>query len=149
MDFLGRHVLRIDFDRGELLFLRSAPAGSGEAVPIEWRPGEYPRVMAGFAGMDPVPFEVDTGSITQDTGTLGAFVIRRLLIEDQLRELGPANLVTSRGKSSSRVYRGKRLTLGGHAVDSPVFKGTEILNCTFREILHHHAARLSSRSATT
>jgi hypothetical protein len=70
MDFLGRQVLRIDFDRSELLFLRAAPNGVGDAVPIEWRPGDFPRVRATIGDADEYLFVIDTGSTGRNSGTL-------------------------------------------------------------------------------
>ncbi|MEO5927671.1 MAG: hypothetical protein ABIP96_03305, partial [Patescibacteria group bacterium] len=62
MDFLAGRVLQIDFDRGELLFLKSADSFAGKAFPINYRIGT-PHVSAEFFGK--------THSFTIDTGYSG------------------------------------------------------------------------------
>jgi hypothetical protein len=128
MDFLGKYVMRIDFDRGELLFLKSSPRDAGEAVSIDWRPGNVPRVMADFTGMENVWFAIDTGGTGHGSGTLGTSTVRDLLTKDALRNLGAVFSESAGGRYSARVYRARRLTLGGFAVDNPVFNGTQTLN---------------------
>ena len=71
MDFLGDYVLRIDFDKRQLLFLKSVPRDAGAAVPIEWQPGEIPRVMAEFSDTEKVRFFVDTGWLGATAGPWG------------------------------------------------------------------------------
>ena len=46
MDFLGRHVVHIDMEKGELLLLESAPKRAGVELPISWKPGSLPFVEA-------------------------------------------------------------------------------------------------------
>lgn len=128
MDFLGDHVLLLDFDRRELLFLKSLPKEAGEVIPIEWQPGELPGVMAGFADTERVRFAIDTGWTKDGSGTLGAFTASKLLLDDELRDLGSASSETLGGRYSSRVYRGRRLTLGGFSVEDPILKETPMVS---------------------
>jgi tetratricopeptide (TPR) repeat protein len=122
MDFLGRHVLRLDFDRGELLFLRAAPEGAGVAVPIDWRPGDLPMVRARFGGMGESLFAIDTGFTGRDSGALRTFGVRDLMVNGDLSELGSVRTETAGGGYAARVFRGSRLTLGGFVVEGPIFK---------------------------
>jgi hypothetical protein len=124
MDFLGRHVLRIDCNRGELLFLRAAPKGAGTAVPIHWQPGDSPRVRAAIGNAEPCRFVIDTGYTGHGSGTLATFRVRDLLLNGELSELGSARGESAVGGHTTRVFQGSRLTLGGHVVEGPIFRGS-------------------------
>ena len=128
MDFLGRQVLRIDFDRGELLFLRAAPEGAGEAVSITWQAGDIPWVRAAIGGADESWFVIDTGSTSRDIGTLNAFSARTLMTNGVLLGLGSVRSESSGGSYTARVLRAKRLTLGGFVVEGPIFHETPETN---------------------
>jgi hypothetical protein len=62
MDFLSQHVVRIDFDSGRVVFLRSAGANPGHPIPLSLQK-EGPCVDVRLPGLErPERFLVDTGS---------------------------------------------------------------------------------------
>jgi PDZ domain len=125
MDFLGRHVVRVDFDKGELLFLKATPRDAGSAVPILWDPGQVPppAVMAELVPGQTIRFRIDTGASTTSgaCGYLAIQDVRSLGGRGELTEVDSVFSVTLSGTSSSRQYHGKRLRLGEFEVKSPVF----------------------------
>jgi hypothetical protein len=66
MDFLRNHVIRIDFDKGKLWFLRSAPEPTEFHVKIDWDNYGLPRLAAQIIGETPKPFLIDTGHVGFD-----------------------------------------------------------------------------------
>src|SRR5207302_2014602 len=58
MDFLGRYVVRIDPDRGEVLFLKSVPEDAGVPFPMPWSPDTIPEVTAEVGDSNAVRFMV-------------------------------------------------------------------------------------------
>jgi hypothetical protein len=89
MDFLAQHVVRIDPDRGEVAFLRSAGPEPGRRLPIAFV-GNLPYVRVQLAGMDePQPFLVDTGcSPGGGTGLLQAATFDALARGGQVKLTG-------------------------------------------------------------
>lgn len=72
MDFLRQYAFRLDFDRGELTFLRKVGQKAGEGVPIEFKDG-LPCVgvkTRGFTGRG--RFLVDTGCVGFASGCIMA-----------------------------------------------------------------------------
>jgi hypothetical protein len=74
MDFLSRHVVRVDFDNGEVCFLTSAGPQCGTAIPLveqDDRVGlRYVRGSVG--GIEKIPFLVDTGHCGVSSGGIDA-----------------------------------------------------------------------------
>lgn len=64
MDFLRRHVVRIDFDKGKLYFQREADQ-AGQPVPLVFQiSSPLPYVPIRLAGLEqPVHFRIDTGML--------------------------------------------------------------------------------------
>ncbi|HEV3168680.1 MAG TPA: hypothetical protein VGZ22_32045 [Isosphaeraceae bacterium] len=128
MDFLGDYVLRVDFDEGELLLLKSAPMGAGNVVPFAWEPGKLPIVVAELSNMEKTPFVIDTGLTGSGSGALGALTLKAQVRTGDSRELGSDLAETAGGRYMARVYRGSHLALGGFAVEDPIFKETRMVN---------------------
>lgn len=61
MDVLSKHVIRIDFDRGETTFYRQVPSDSGVRVALRFTKHGVPVARAGFGDAPPLPFFLDTG----------------------------------------------------------------------------------------
>jgi hypothetical protein len=121
MDFLGRYVVHIDIEKGELLLLKSAPKSAGVELPISWEPGELPFVAAEITRGERTRFLVDTGESGLDSGTLGILEIRSLVTEGQFREIGKALHESISGSKARPLFQGKALSIGGFAVHSPIF----------------------------
>jgi hypothetical protein len=124
MDFLGQHVVHVDFDRGELLFLKSAPKDAEKVVPITYRPGEYPWVDLSMAGGKKVLFMIDTGGIGLISGSMKDIELKSLVRKREFLEVGSGLGWTASGTYSDRLFQGKRLFLGDFRVQGPVFSET-------------------------
>jgi hypothetical protein len=128
MDFLQRYVIRIDFDRGKVAFLRAGQADAGRAVPMPFKRGTYwvEVQLGGVAG--PQWFMVDTG----DHNSLG-------LTKDLLGHLvraGKASWGAQRlradaaGEHQERDARLAPLTVGGfehHRLTANAVTGNNVL----------------------
>ena len=122
LDFLGKYVLRIDFDKGELLFLEAVPTNAGEEIPFTLEANGTPSVLVNFKDGDKVPFVIDTGWAGLGSGTLEILKARTLTRKGELRWLASAGgCVTAAGESTDHVYQGERIGLGGFSVAGPVF----------------------------
>ena len=121
MDFLGRYVVHIDREKGELLLLKSAPRNAGVELPISWEPGDPPFVPAEIAPGERIRFMVDTGAIGLDSGNLGVFETGSMVGKGQFREIGKALHESISGTKSHLLFQGGVLSIGGFAVHSPVF----------------------------
>ncbi len=123
MDFLGQHVVHINFDRGELLLLKSAPKDAGQLFPITWERGKTPEIEAWVSGEKKIRFGIDTGDAGLDSGSLDVGQTRSLFRRSEFREVGSTLQETASGTSSSPLFQGKRLVLGEFQVERPVFSG--------------------------
>jgi hypothetical protein len=115
MDFLKKHVVRIDFDKGEVAFLRSPGGNPGQRVPLTFR-SELPVVTATVPGMVGLEFfVVDTGCVTLDSGILRAEAFSMLHSQVGLLRAGAdVGYVTLAGESSTRQGHLEALSLEGH-----------------------------------
>jgi hypothetical protein len=127
MDFLGQHVIHVNFDRGELLLLKSVPQDPGQKFPITWKRGDMPEIEASVVGEKKIRFAIDTGAVGLDSGALEARQTRSLFGRSEFRKVGSALEETASGTSSSPLYQGKRLVLGDFQVERPVFSGAHRL----------------------
>lgn len=122
MDFLGKYVLHIDFDGGELYFLEAAPPDAGREFSIAWRPGEVPTILAEISGSGRGSFVIDTGGLSFNEANLEILRARDLARKGELQWIGPTEGgVTAGGAFTGQMYRGKRLDLGGFSFANPVF----------------------------
>ncbi len=121
MDFLGQHVVHIDFDRGELLLLKSPPSHPGQVIPLHWEPGECPEIYAWVTDEKKVRFEIDTGAVGFVSGHMDILETRPLIRSSDFRVIGSTLKETASGSSSCWLVQGKGLNLGGFRVDRPVF----------------------------
>jgi hypothetical protein len=124
MDFLGRHVVHIDFDRGELLLLRSAPGDAAQVLPLVHEPGEIPEIEAWLTAEKKVRFLIDTGNGGGGSGCLEVLDARSQARSGEFREVGSTFVETASGTITARQFLGKRIILGGYRVEGPVFRET-------------------------
>jgi hypothetical protein len=123
MDFLGKHVVHIDVENGELLLLKEAPKGSGIEVPITWVPGNHPVIQAELPPGKPTRFVVDTGSVTTlNSGSIGPLEVRFLVGMGQAREVGRVRYVSISGADYRPLFQTCDLAIGTFTVRSPVFR---------------------------
>jgi hypothetical protein len=127
MDFLGRHVLHVDFDKGELLFLKSVPEKCGAALPVRWEAGGIPEVSAKLQGRAEC-FQIDTGHISQCSGSLETGATRRLLRAEELHKIGTEQAHTFTGRSEKPICQSKSISVAGLAIEAPLFAEDALAN---------------------
>jgi hypothetical protein len=125
MSFLGRHVVRIDFDRGEVLFLKSAPADSGDSLPLAYERGS-PVVVGELPGWGKEIFCIDTGDIGRDAGNLTPPTVDGLVKTGVVRVVGSSLYESVAGTSTQRVSRVKSLQLGAISCTNALFGESRI-----------------------
>jgi hypothetical protein len=113
MDFLRKYVIRIDFDRGDVAFLRSAPRSECPPFRLSYNRFRRPTVDIEFADGLTVPFAIDTGAIAGATGHITTRTFDRLRQEGLLTLLEkPARGVDLFGKTKFRGGCIERLKVG-------------------------------------
>ena len=110
MDFLRHRTVRIDFDRGEVLFSATVPDDAGTPIPLEVWPKHPPTVTLAVAGLGDVTFLVDTGS--SESGSLDARLSASLLANGGAASAGTTSSQSVVGSSTSRMVRVAEIALG-------------------------------------
>ena len=127
MDFLHRYVVHVNFDKGEVLFLRSAPIDAGNEVPLGWDPDSgLPRVDAELVPGESTSFVIDTGNCGLESGNLTRLEMRTLAKKHGFRQVSTDLAESLSGRSTTRSYQGKVLRLGVFSVESPVLGESSI-----------------------
>ncbi len=121
MDFLGKHVIHVDSEHGELLFLKSAPTDSRNVVVMHGEPAKPPCVEAFIAGTDALRFIIDTGAIGVHSGALSSRAVRSLAARKKIRPVSSLMYQSASEPVSSAVVQGNLLAMGGFAIENPVF----------------------------
>jgi hypothetical protein len=122
MDFLRRHIIRVDFDRGKLEFLTGVCPDSGEAVSFATSAEDMlPRLWASIPGWLREPFLIDTGHLTDTTGSLKQSLFRSLLTDGKLAVVQETLGGTVRGTAKVRLGRGRGLTVQAFEVSEPLY----------------------------
>jgi hypothetical protein len=130
MDALKNLVVNIDFDEGKVRILDRVIKPPGKSVPIMWhrreRTPEGPFIAANMGSDFPCECLVDTGSITNASGSIDAFWFDLLTHTRRLVPLRALNSVYSLGKSV-RVRSGflRSFTFAGFRHDDVVFERLE------------------------
>ena len=109
MDVLGEHIIRIDFDKGELDILKSVPPDAETEIPMQWEPGDVPSVTGFLTGSEKLRMLIDTGEIGFVAGGINEQVARKLVASKRLRELGASWNQTLSGRSSVCFLEGDLL----------------------------------------
>jgi Aspartyl protease/PDZ domain len=112
MDFLRRHVIRIDFDAGRVSILRSAGPDPGEALDLSYNDGDCPCVQGKLSGGAAESFMIDTGFVRSITGSLRSGTFRALDAAGGLHVSGEQWGLTASGKSRERQGRLEALQVG-------------------------------------
>jgi hypothetical protein len=104
MDFLARHVVRIDPDRGEVVFLRSHGPNSGVYVPIRFDEYHIPWVAVRIPGLEePDYFQADTGAVGGTTGDVSPDLFDTLLSRGTMNVLDRRMVLDMQGTTVSRT----------------------------------------------
>jgi hypothetical protein len=114
MDFLGRHVFRVDPDRGEVVFLRSPGPDPGRRVAVTLE-SKVPHVRVQLSGLpDPQLFLADTGHAAGGgTGLMRADTFDALLAQGRVRRIDTALGASLSGQSLRRRGRVAEAELQG------------------------------------
>jgi hypothetical protein len=99
MDFLAQRILRIDFDRGEVTFLRAVPSDSGQPLPLSWSAAGL-RAKITIARLGTFPFVVDTGCLADAVMERELF---RRLINDRIATA----VITAPAQSAGERHEGR------------------------------------------
>jgi hypothetical protein len=103
MDFLAKHVVRIDTDRSEVVFLRSAGPDAGRPLPMTFE-SNIPYVQVHISGLDePQLFMVDTGcSPGGGTGLMRGNLFDSLAVQGKIKPIGGTLAPPARSSSAGR-----------------------------------------------
>lgn len=120
MDFLRKHVVRIDVDNGELTFLRAVGANPGHRIPLVFR-GNSPEILIEVQGLPRlVRFLVDTGC--EKSGNLEAEVFDILAKRDLMRIVAQSCPKPNSGSKSERLGCVHEIKLGGFHHEKLLFQ---------------------------
>lgn len=114
MDFLYKHILRIDLDRGRIDLMKSVPATPGHPVDFFWGPGRVPVIEADVAGLGAKEFRVDTARGGFGSGELRTALLEGLVAKGKCMVAGEANATGVKGSLVSRIGKLDGFTLGRH-----------------------------------
>ena len=105
MDWLGSHIIHINFDQGELLFLKSAPWDPSEAIPMRWQRGQIPKLSAHVQGLGPTWFIIDSGHLGHTSGLFAKNTIQPLIEDRRIQEIGNTGFTTINNKDETKLYK--------------------------------------------
>jgi PDZ domain-containing protein/aspartyl protease len=112
MDFLGKYVVRVDFDEEKVFFLRSPCQGAGHPVRIFYQKG-LPYADARLPGHEqPVPFLIDTGLSGYGSGDLRPDLCETLVALHRMKRVGKGLVQTGSGAGKESRLRLESLTVG-------------------------------------
>jgi hypothetical protein len=110
MSFLSRQIVRIDFDKGELLFLRAAGKECGEALDLSYTEKENPVVSLSIRDVGNFDFMIDTGCI--GGSDLGRKVFHAALKKEAMTLEGRTTVLSASGITSPRQGWLKQVSVG-------------------------------------
>jgi hypothetical protein len=114
MEFLKRHVFRIDPDRGEVVFLRSVGPDPGRRVAVALD-GKWPFVEVALPDLGASGwFLVDTGAAGSCAGDLHEELFKALLQKKGLKPAGERLTESLAGRDTQRRARLGALSVGGN-----------------------------------
>lgn len=123
MSFLRKHILKIDFDKGEVLFLKSLEKDPGQALAISYQHGViYTEAL--LPGLEPKEkFLIATGSDTNVSGTISNRDINMLTTSHMAKRLSSnQESISLSGSTVKKVdFRLNSFTLGPFTVRNPIF----------------------------
>jgi PDZ domain/Aspartyl protease len=115
MDFLGKHVFRIDRGRSEVIFLRSPGPDPGPRLPMTLQEN-IPYVWVQVSGMDePQRFQVDTGASSGGgSGLMEAGTFDQLTKQGKIQPTDNALAQTLSGMSLRRRGKVAEISVAGY-----------------------------------
>ena len=120
MDFLRHHRIRLDFDRGELLFLSSVSRNCGDRFRLSYEDW-VPVLDARIGNSNEVGFELDTGSVAFASVNLKSRIFNNMLEHKLVTIIGSTGSTTVSGSTTTRLASGKAsLKIGSFTLDRPI-----------------------------
>src|SRR5262245_1784866 len=140
MDFLSRHVVRIDFDRGRFSLLKSAGQVAGRRLPLMMEGGRaWVEVdMTGTTSSE--RFLIDTGHVGLDSGRLRPELIRQLEQAGKLRPVGVRTVETAGDRMEVKQGFVEWLKLGEFEHKGMLFTSTRDCNAFSLEFCARYVA---------
>ncbi|HWG45515.1 MAG TPA: PDZ domain-containing protein [Gemmataceae bacterium] len=121
MDFLSKHVFRIDFDRGEVTFPPSAGPDAGQRLPIVFV-NHLPHVMVEIPGLPAREnFVVDTGMAGYVSGDLRREAFTALAKQGKLAIAGQTLTETPAGTGTEQIGRIEAISLADYRHEKLLF----------------------------
>jgi predicted aspartyl protease len=121
MNFLNKHVIQIDCDKGRLLFLKPTtprPHNWGTELSIKYCPAGIPQVTASLLGDTKIDFSIDTGS--NSSGLLQSNAFDNILSRKQLKT-SETLLATAAGVIRQREARISTVSVGPFEYENLIF----------------------------
>lgn len=118
MDFLAKHIVQVDFDKGQLNFLQDVEPGSGEKLPLSFQ-DRRPYLAAEALGQSH-NFLIDTGCVRYGA-SLDKAVFDQAIRVGHLKNFASDRWLDASGESESRVAKGSKLRIGGFVITDPCF----------------------------
>jgi hypothetical protein len=124
MDVLRRHIIRLDFERGKVEFLRAVGDQPGVEVDLQMGQGA-PIVEIGCAGSRAKhPCLIDTGLSGMCSCDLDLDILQELEAKNAARKVGEGHAVTLDGDRREPIYQVQAVSLGGKEVVNNAYFGT-------------------------
>jgi hypothetical protein len=134
LDFLKNHVVHINIDRGEVVFLKKAdPQSLGEAIPIDYNEARLPQIRIDVPGLGKSRFVIDTGLCGMGCGGTDEIRGRMMIEEGHFRTVGTSLFESISGIHRQPIIQGAEIKLGSFKVRNPQFDvgGANLLGLGF------------------
>jgi hypothetical protein len=115
MDFLKRHVIQIDFDAGEMRFLKAADGSHGDRVELSLAQA-VPTVKARLSNWEDAELVIDTGATGLSCGYLTSPQFDRLHRDQKVAVVGETRTLTLSDDRTARNGRLSSLSVGDFTV---------------------------------
>jgi hypothetical protein len=120
MDFLKDHIVQIDFENGEFVFLKTLPTQAGSPFTLHYH-GGLPHLSVQVHGLQQSVFALDSGNLGFGTGDLNTEMFDLLVSKKELDIVGKTLFLTASGTKLNRIGRSAKLSLGKFALVNPMF----------------------------
>jgi Aspartyl protease/PDZ domain len=122
MDFLGHHVLHLDFDQGECLLLKRASSTTGDRFNLRLSDWNMPEIPVHIAGSKREYFRIDTGmGVVRSSGSIAKSLQEELIAAGTAKIVGSTLVRDFAGDSSAQLVQSERLQLGAFVLQNPIF----------------------------
>ncbi len=129
MDFLRKHVVRINFDEGVLeLDPDIRERGAATAIDLTFNERGWPCVRGSLKDCYETEFVLDTGCMSFCSGLLETRICRYAEQQGQLQAIGSQSFTDAGQSGTTGIYRATAFNVGGNKLVNPVFQEAKF-NC--------------------